>query len=117
MNIYELAFLLHKTVGEVVGMTYAEYLGWQAYFAARPVGWREDQRVMPLLQIKGVKAKPHEIFPSLIPIYNPEEPGTVEDGMVKASSLKKSALFSKLIGATGGDNVDIFGTKGAENAS
>jgi hypothetical protein len=103
---YELAYLLHKTVDEIEDMSYTEFLGWQAYFEVRPVGWREDLRVMPLLQIKGVTAKGSAIFPSLIPILDPPE-AKLQDGMISTASLKRSAMFSKMLGAVGGDSIPM----------
>jgi len=92
-------------------MTYDEYLGWQSYFEARPVGWREDNRVMPLLQIKGVKAKPYELFPSLGPIFNPVRPAdkttNKPESIAATTSLKQSVLFSMMMGAAGGHKLEM----------
>ena len=97
-------------------MSYTEYQGWHAYFEARPIGWREDNRVMPLLQVKGVKAKAHEIFPSLLPLAFPLSNALSEpapEGMVSSAALKKSVLFSKMLGASGGDKLP--GMEGESN--
>lgn len=91
-------------------MSYTEYLGWQAYFRERPVGWREDNRVMPLLQIKGLKAKPHEIFPSLIPIHSPTirvNEKAAEVPLVSSTNLKRSMLFSMMTNSTNGDKLNL----------
>jgi hypothetical protein len=94
-------------------MPYTEFLGWQAYFEVRPPGWREDQRTMPLLQIQGLKAKPYEIFPSLLPIIKPqnvfaEKKEANENGFIPMSNLKDSGIFNKLRLATDGDIVPGF---------
>ena len=78
---------------------------WFAFFEARPVGWREDDRTFKLLQAQGVKEKPERIFPSLRPIYNP----VVETNSqgTNMTSLKNSAIFTKMLGAIGGDSLKL----------
>jgi hypothetical protein len=46
-------------------MPYEEFIGWNQFFASRPVGWREDYRTSLLLNAQGVKKKGSEIFESL----------------------------------------------------
>lgn len=85
-------------------MPYEEYLKWSLYLSRRPVGWREDDRTMKLLQAQGVKAKPSEIFESLKIMSTP----VVEDTNVEKpnmSSLKNSALFLQLMSAKGGASI------------
>lgn len=75
-----------------------EYRLWVKFFEERPLGWREDLRTFLLLQSNGEKRKPYEIFPSLEPVCKPQA------GML---SLKNSALFSKMLGAQGGDKLNF----------
>jgi hypothetical protein len=89
-------------------MSYTEYQGWQAYFMARPVGWRDDNRVMPLLQAQGIKVKPAQIFPSLAAIAKSmeeaeaKEIAEVPEGLGTARNLKNSVFFTHMLGAEGG---------------
>jgi len=46
-------------------MPYEEFIGWNQFFASRPVGWREDYRTSLLLSAQGVKKRGSEIFESL----------------------------------------------------
>jgi len=69
MVIYELAFNLKITVGQLLEMPYEEFLGWLHFFKIRPVGWQEDNRTALLLSAQGVKKKATEIFPSLAALY------------------------------------------------
>lgn len=82
-------------------MPYDELLQWLAYFEQRPIGWREDDRTMKLLQVQGVKEKPQAIFATLEPIYNPPQAKALE-GTVSVASLKKSAFFQQMVSAHGG---------------
>jgi len=86
-------------------MTYEELLGWMDYFNKRPVGWRDDASMVPILQTQGVKVKPEAIYPSLAAMKRSEEN---TDGRISAANLKNSAFFSKMLGAVGGDKLDIF---------
>ena len=83
-------------------MPYEELLAWTAYFEKRPVGWREDDRAFKILQTQGVKEKPWAVFGSLDPIYNSKKS---YDGTLDVNNLKKSALFTKMLSATGGDKL------------
>jgi hypothetical protein len=85
-------------------MTYEEMLGWFAYFEARPVDWRADDRAYKFLQTQGAKEKPWNYFSSLIPIYKANSKPR-EDGKMSANNFMASALFHKLQGAVGGDKV------------
>jgi hypothetical protein len=103
LAIYELAFHLHLPIYKLESeMTYEELLGWFSYFEQRPVGWREDDRTMKYLQTQGVKEKPWNIFASLDPIYNRNK----SEGF-NVSNFKHSGLFQKLLGAGGGDRLDL----------
>jgi hypothetical protein len=84
-------------------MPYEELLGWLNYLERRPVDWRADDRAFKVLQTQGVKGKPWSVFKSLETIYNP--PSDLKDGELNVSSLKGSALFSKMLSAKGGDNI------------
>jgi hypothetical protein len=81
-------------------MPYDELIGWFAYFDARPIGWREDDRTSKLLQAQGVKEKPWKLFPTLDKIYNTKKSS---DDM----GLRQSQLFQFLLGAKGGDRINF----------
>jgi len=105
MAIYEIAYHLRIPIYELSEkMTYEELVAWFAYFEQRPVGWREDDRTMKYLQTQGVKEKPWAVFPSLKAIYNPKN----KKESKPTDSLAGSSLFQKLMGAIGGDSVDIL---------
>ena len=112
MLIYEIALHLGTSITELAERPYEELLGWTAYFDLRPYGWRDDDRVFKLLQAQGIKAKPESIFPSLKMIYNPPKAGKkikedLSPGMVSANNFKGSALFNRMLTATGGDKLDF----------
>ena len=88
-------------------MPYDELLGWLAYFEERPVGWRNDLATYNLLKAQGVKAKPHEIFPSLEPICKPKVSINYEDGEIDPSTFKNTLIYSKMLTAIKGDQIDI----------
>jgi len=92
---------VYKLVEE---MPYDEYLKWGIYFEKRPVGWRDDSRTHTLLQAQGVKAKPYEIFSSLVPIYSASTEG-LEDGMISSQNLRRSNIFGRLVNSVKGDDV------------
>jgi hypothetical protein len=92
---------VHKLLDE---MPYEEMLGWFAYFETRPIGWRDDDRTVKLLQAQGVKEKAHKIFPSLEVIYKPRKKAG-ED--FDAAGLKSSVLFHKMLSAKGGDKLNL----------
>ena len=96
-------------VYKLVEMPYDELQGWFAYFEARPVGWREDDRTMKLLQVQGVKAKPAEIFSSLAQLtaFQEKKVSDRPPGMISAENLKRSAFFSNMLGAVGGDKLEL----------
>ncbi len=101
MAIFELAYHLKQSVDEVRSWSYDDFQKWFVYLEKRPVGWRDDDRTFKLLQAQGVKEKPESIFPSLKPIYKPAEQFNAQG--VNMASLKHSALFTKMLGAKGGD--------------
>lgn len=86
-------------------MTYEELLGWINYFERRPVGWRDDDRAHKIMQTNGCEVKATEIFSSLTPIYKPAN--KLPDGMIDPNNLKGSVLFQKMLGAVGGDKLDL----------
>lgn len=101
-------------VHELVKMPYEEFLGWIAYFEQRPVGWREDIRTMKLLQSNGVKARPETLFDSLAQMSRANNSRTdelVAKGQVSSANLIRSAFFSKMLSAKGGESLDIFDGK------
>lgn len=105
MVLYELAYNLRMPVYQLVEeMPYDEFIKWQGYFEKRPVGWREDDRTMKLLQVQGLKKRPEEIFDSLARLKAAiNEERKLHDGKVSIRSLKASTLFSKMSGAKGGE--------------
>jgi hypothetical protein len=106
VQVFELALLLGIPVYKLINeMPYEEFIGWMAYFEARPYEWRADDRASKLIQAWGAKEKPWKIFPSLEPIYHPKKEIN-EDGM-DMSSLKGSFLFQKMMEAQGGDMVEL----------
>jgi hypothetical protein len=106
LAVYELAFNVGITVHELMErMPYDEFLGWMAYFERRPVGWRDDERTMRLLQAQGVKQRPEEIFPSLAAV---RESPPAAAGVLDMRNFRSSVMFSKMISATGGDKLDIW---------
>lgn len=92
---------VHQLTSE---MTYEEFLGWLNYFERRPLGWREDDRTVKLLQVQGVKEKPWALFRSLDAIYNPPSPNKGE-GNFDANNFKRSGFFQKLASASGGESI------------
>ncbi len=91
-------------------MPHDEYIKWAAYFEARPVGWREDDRTFKLLAAQGVKEKAENLFASLAKMKENEvnTSNKLRANEISVSNLKRSALFSRMLGATGGDTLDIF---------
>lgn len=75
-------------------MPHEELLMWIEYFRQRPVGWREDDRTMKLLQVQGCKEAPEKIFNSLKVIYSPPDEGI--------NTLKGSAMFKMMMSSVGG---------------
>ena len=66
MTIYEIAFMLGKTVSEIDELPYDELTGWIEYFSRRPYGWRDDNRAAIIaLSMSDGKTKPEELFESL----------------------------------------------------
>jgi hypothetical protein len=97
------AYALGKTVREIKELDYDELLDWYEYFRMRPQGWRDDDRAAKLIQAQGVKAKPWELFPSLKGIYNSSP--SDKDSAIK--SLQGSLMLHKMLGAKGGDKLDL----------
>ena len=88
-------------------MPYEELQNWMEYFTRRPVGWRDDDRTMKLLQAQGVKAKPDQIFSSLAAIYNSNKATNDDEDGLNFVAFKNSAMFSKLLSASGGDKLEF----------
>jgi hypothetical protein len=106
LQVYELAYLLHMPVYQLVEMPYDEFTGWFEYFEKRPVGWREDDRTMKLLQVQGMKAAPSSVFASLAKMQEANAKAK-EDGRISIDNLKRSALFNKMLSATGGEKLEL----------
>jgi len=81
-------------------MSYEEFVNWTKYFAKYPAGWREDLRAYYISVSMGSKIKPQEMFPSLAVIFKPKDSD-------RGAALKNSALFAKMLNATGGDKVNL----------
>lgn len=97
-------------VSDVMNMEYEELLKWCNYFEQRPIGWREDLRFLKVLQAAGVKESPERLFASIAQMkQNSEEEKKENAGKVDMQNLRRSALFSKLLSATGG--VNLFNDK------
>jgi hypothetical protein len=75
-------------------MPASELRQWAQYLAARPVGWRDDQRTSLMLNAQGVKKPGHEIFPSLSALQKWQEDREDED--VMRQTLSKS-VFGALL--------------------
>ena len=91
-------------------MPYEEVLKWGIYFKKRPFGWREDDRTAKIMMAFGVKAKPEQLFASLgqMKKAEAEEAAAMQPGQISVGNLKNSALFSKLLGVTGGDKIQLL---------
>lgn len=91
-------------------MPYDELVKWGLYFEARPSGWREDDRTAKLLMAFGVNKKPHELFQSLAKMKENEEKAkaTMKPGQISFNNLRGSAFFSKMLGASGGDELPFL---------
>lgn len=98
----EVCILLNKPTFEVECWPYEELLKWYAYLEKRPLGWREDDRAAKIIQSNGVKESATKLFPALDRIYNPSK---FEDNGIE--TLKGSYLFHKMLGAVGGDKLDL----------
>jgi hypothetical protein len=83
-------------------MPYDEFIGWMQYFELRPVGWRDDDRTLKLLQVQGYKGKGSQVFPSLAALERGRNSSDPID------SLKGSIFFTKMREAKGGDKPDFL---------
>ena len=86
-------------------MPYSEFVRWQVYLAKRPVEWRDDDRFFKILQALGYKGKPWQLFPALDSIYNDKHNRDRET--INIRSLKASSMFSHMMAAKGGDEVNF----------
>lgn len=105
--LFELAYVIGMPVYQLVEeMPYTEFLQWQSYFEMRPVGWRDDNRFMRVLQAMGIKEAPEKIFGSLAQMKKAEDANSaLLPNQISMASLKNSSLFSKMLQAQGGDNI------------
>ena len=87
-------------------MPYEELLQWEEYFEQRPAGWQDDNRAYRIMQAFGVKEKPGALFLSLSKIAKQSEP--TGDGNISGANLKNSAMFAKMLSATGGDKLEFL---------
>ena len=89
-------------------LSYDEFLRWLAYFNERPVGWRDDDRTHKLLSTWGTKAKPFEVFSSLIPIYKPVNRNKHStEGQIDVNNLKNSFLYKKMLSSKDGKKLEL----------
>lgn len=86
-------------------MPYEEFIKWREYLELQPLGWRDDDRTLKLLQIQGFKGEPSSIFSSL---------AIMKGAINKADGLglNGSAMLSFIKGAKGGDS--LFGGSDVE---
>jgi hypothetical protein len=106
MPVFEVAYELKMSVSQVMEMEYEELLKWCDYFEQRPIGWREDLRFLKVLQAAGVKESPAKLFSSIAQMeQNRGAEIRRRDGALDVENLKRSALFSKMLSATGGVNI------------
>ena len=73
-------------------MPYDEFVKWQLFFDVHPVGWREDDRTLKLLQVQGFKGEPEAVFSSFARMKSK----TNDNG------LKSSLMFKMMNSAVGG---------------
>jgi hypothetical protein len=98
LPIYELAYNLHKFAYEVEAMPYDEFTKWQKYFEVRPLGWREDERTLKLLQVQGFKGEPSSVFASFAKLKKADD----------TNGLRSSTVFKLMSMATGGAPLSEF---------
>lgn len=84
-------------------MDYTEYLGWLEYFDQVPIGWRDDLRFFKVMRTIGTKGEPGQMFESLAKIGRNRE--QLPDGELSVKSLRGSVMFSRMLGAKGGDDL------------
>lgn len=82
-------------------MTHEEFIHWLAYFEQRPVGWRDDNRFMKILQAIGIKAKPEEVFMSLATMKSNEPKRPV-------AGIQNSMLMQLMLQSADGDQPDFL---------
>jgi hypothetical protein len=108
MSLYEIAWQLKQPVYKIMEeMPYEEVLGWHDYFKRKPIGFAEDQRTYMLLAAQGVKQKAENLFPSLAQLQQNQQE-LKEEGRIEANNLRRSFVFTKLLGAKGGDKLDAL---------
>jgi len=86
-------------------MPYDEFLLWQQYLRLQPIGWREDDRTLKLLQVQGFKGAPESVFNSFAIIKNANQELSTK------VPLEGSMMLNFMKGAIGGDS--LFGAKNA----
>lgn len=97
-----MAYNLGHTIAEIRDMPYTDLQGWIEYFKRRPPGWREDDRIVKLLQIQGFKGRGEEVFNSLAQMRKQhEEMLNSGKGGVVSAGLLQSAFFQRLAKAKG----------------
>jgi hypothetical protein len=105
LTIFDLAYHLRIPVYKLEQeMPYEELLAWFSYFEQRPPGWQDDDRTFKLMQtVGGYKGGPETVFPSLAAVKKSSEKSKTPE-----STLKGSMLFAKMLGAVGGDKLEIL---------
>lgn len=75
-------------------MPASELQQWALFLEARPIGWREDNRVSMQLNAAGVKQTGPDIFPTLRALKDSEAKRSDEE--VMKSTLRKSIFGAML---------------------
>lgn len=104
MALFELAYELRVPVQVVRDMPYDDFQKWHLFFGKQPPGWKEDLRAYKIMQSMGVKEKPETQFSSLATLKAAEnKQREAMAGKALANNLMRSAFFSKMLSASGGD--------------
>lgn len=99
--VFEVAFQLKITARQLIDeMLYEEFLGWCHFFEVSPPGWQDDHRASLIIRALGFKGDTATLFPSL---------GKVKGGTTRdvSTTLKGSAMFRAMLGAVGGDKLEL----------
>lgn len=88
-------------------LSYDSFTKWLSYFENRPVNWRDDDRFFKLLAAWGQKGKPYDIFPSLVPIYQPVNRPKEADNTLDINKFRQSFMYSKMLSAKDGKRLEL----------
>jgi hypothetical protein len=104
LDILDMAYALGISIKDTLEMPWDDFLLWSEYFSRKPIGYREDYRTSLLISATGAKINEDKVFPSLYAFKN----GMRERPSNFVNSLRSSALFSKMLSATGGDDPKLI---------